>query len=252
MMIGNRRYRLFAGEHLQIVHELLRSTHRERRNEHPSAARRRLANDAGEMIARGCDALVIPIPVRRFHDHDVSGVRRRHRIANDRQPRASDVSREDQTRDTRSGGGFDHHGCRPQNVPRVHVAGAHAVADIEPFIVRVPLHELFRARRVSHAIERRVDVAPVSAQKREVALLDVRTIGEHDRAEIGCRLGRMNRFGIAVAHEKRQATGVIEVRMREHDGIDLVRLGTEALGSSSPFRRDVPETVRSRGAQSCR
>src|SRR6476660_5370664 len=48
------------------------------------------------------------------------------------------------------------------------------------------------------------------------------TVGEHDRAEIGRRLGRVNRFRESSTHQERESTGVIEMCMRQHDGVDLL------------------------------
>src|SRR5688500_11160819 len=79
-------------EGVQVVHDLLGTTHGECRDEYPSAARSRLANDPRQITTRRCVRRMIPIAVRRLHDDDVGSLRRLG-ISNDREPAASNVSR---------------------------------------------------------------------------------------------------------------------------------------------------------------
>jgi hypothetical protein len=78
-----------------------------------------------------------------------------------------------------------------------------------------------RARGVAHAVERlRVRLLP-SRKKLRVFLLNMRHIGEHHFAQITCRRCRVNALPVPIAHEERQPPGVIDVHMRNNDGVDM-------------------------------
>src|SRR5664279_491201 len=62
----------------------------------------------------------------------------------------------------------------------------------------------------------------MAVEKLEVALLNVRAVGEHDDAQICRRFRRVNRLGESVIHEKWQPSGMIQMSMRKHDCVDLV------------------------------
>src|SRR5437016_3140119 len=70
-------------QRVQIVDDLLRPAYRERGDDDPSAARRRLANDRAEAFAHVLRRWMVAIAVRRLHNHGVGAVRRL-RITNDR------------------------------------------------------------------------------------------------------------------------------------------------------------------------
>ncbi len=77
---------------MQVVHELLRASHRKGGDEQPSAPLRCFGDDARKVLPRGIDTLVIAVAVGGLHDHDVRRVRGRRRIPDDRQSSAADVA----------------------------------------------------------------------------------------------------------------------------------------------------------------
>src|SRR5215813_15355507 len=97
------------------------------------------------MIARRRYTFVIAIAVRRLHDHEIGRVSGRFGIANDREPRSSDVGREDEPRRLASFGRLYDHGRRAKNVACVRVTNANAWSDVEPLVQWAGLHLFFDA-----------------------------------------------------------------------------------------------------------
>jgi uracil phosphoribosyltransferase len=217
----DRRDGAGAGERVQIVDDLLRAAHGERRNEHPAAAGRRLAHDGAEALAHvGCRH-VVAVAVRRLEDDDV-GAARRMGVADDRQPGAPDVAGEHEARCPARLLALEHDARRPENVPRVDERGADAGDDVEWIVVRhgddVP-HEL---RDVGLRVQRGDVGLAVARQVLGVLRLDVSRIRQHDRAQIARRRRAVDGTAIAVAGEQRKPPGVVDVCVREHHGGEIL------------------------------
>src|SRR5687768_11472280 len=87
----------FSGERerVEIVYDLLGTTHRECRNENAPATGRCGGDDPRQLLTRRLVRCMVPIAVCGFHDHEISPLWNL-RVANDRKPSPSDIAREDQ------------------------------------------------------------------------------------------------------------------------------------------------------------
>ena len=83
-------------------------------------------------------------------------------------------------------------------------------------------HEFDRPRRMTYRIQRLYRVFPSPLEELCVFLLDMGRVGQHDGAEVACRRCAPNRSVITVTREEWQAPGMIDMCVRQHDGIDLV------------------------------
>ena len=73
--------------------------------------------------------------------------------------------------------------------------------------------------------------APFGNEER-VLLLNMRRIYQHDGAQIQGGVGAMNRARIALFDQIRQVAGVVNVRVAQHDGVNLPRV--ERKGAVAP------------------
>ena len=89
-----------------------------------------------------------------------------------------------------------------------------------------------RAEGVRLAVERqrrRVLRVAVAVRVRRVFFLDAAGVGQHDPAEILRAGGAEDAAAEALRDEPRQIAAVIEVRVRQHDGVDLRWLDRKVL-----------------------
>ena len=93
--------------------------------------------------------------------------------------------------------------------------------------------ELERALGIGLAVERlgrRLTLpCPPLVHELEVALLDRRAVEQHERAEVVGGVRRPDPAAEAVAIETRQEPAVIDVGMREEDGVDRARVEGQRL-----------------------
>ena len=128
----------------------------------------------------------------------------------------------------------------------VDIGDAHPGHDVECLAVRHADHQLQHARRIAQRVEREYQLLRSLRVEARVLLLDVRGIGEHDRAEVARRRGCPDRLVVAAADEKGQAPRVIDVRVREHDRVDLVHRYREravllVAGEAAPLEHPAVE-----------
>ena len=65
---------------------------------------------------------------------------------------------------------------------------------------------------------------PMFVQPLDVALLDPRAVGQHDLAEVPCRMGGVDVAGEALDREVRQIAAVVDVRVGKNDQVDGCRI----------------------------
>src|SRR5690348_5169280 len=87
-------------------------------------------------------------------------------------------------------------------------------------MVRHRRHELYRPRTVAERIERLDWLFPPLGKKLGILLLDVRRVGQHHGTEVPRCRRAPDRALVPMPNEKRETTSMIDVRVREHDGID--------------------------------
>ena len=153
---------------------------------------------------------VVAIAVRRLHDHAV-GAFRRPGIANDRKSPAPDVGRKDEPPLRISFRALEHDRRRSEDVTRVDEGRANAWGNVHRRVISDADHAAHDLGHVSHGVQRRRHRSFASREELGVFFLDVRGIGEHDRAEIVCRGRNVDRFVEPVAREQRQPARVVDV-----------------------------------------
>ena len=164
---------------------------------------------------------MIPVPVGGLHD-DHARSAGRHGVANDREAPSPDIPRKDKATRVRPFGAVENHRGRSQNVAGVHVRRPYARHDIECLRIGNAHHEIGHPRRIAHGVEWRIRVAMLAREKLRVLFLDVRGISEHDRREIARGRGGPDPVGVAPGDQQGKAPAVVDVRVREHEGIQLV------------------------------
>jgi hypothetical protein len=118
-----------------------------------------------------------------------------------------------------------HDARRAEDVPGRQQPERHAAAERRAFVERHRLQQVQRALRIVERIERlRRMVLGIAVAVREVGffLLQPRAVAQHDVAQFG--RGRRAVHGPAKSFtcKHRKIAGVIDVRMREHDGVERV------------------------------
>ena len=184
---------------------------------------------------------MVAVAVGTLDDEGVDGARGRHRVTNDGQVVPADISREDEPVPFTLGDP-DVHRRRAEDVAGVHEGGDEVLADMVGPIVRHRLDQVLHGDGVGHVVERfRLGTDPVvSLEEFEVALLDVRRVGEHDGGEVARGRGGDDRVVVPLLDQQGEAAGVIDVCMTHDDrvdqpriewelGVELARLGTASL-----------------------
>ena len=175
------------------------------------------------------------------------------RVANDRQAPAADVAGEHEAALRTALGALEHDRRRAEDVTGLDERGANARRDVERRVVAespiIWLMTLATSRRI---VQRRGDGPIPAGEELRVLLLDVRRVGEHDRAEIVRRGRGVDRSVEAVPREHRQTARVIDVRVRQHDGVQLLEVERHVDDSfrcdSAPAPLEHPEIQRDRRA----
>jgi hypothetical protein len=80
---------------------------------------------------------------------------------------------------------------------------------------------------VAERIERFDWLLPPLGKKLGILLLDVRRVGQHHGTEVPRCRGAPDRALVSMPNEKRETTSMIDVRVREHDGIDRLDVDWE-------------------------
>jgi hypothetical protein len=176
--------------------------------------------------------------VRALGDHEIERPGRRLRIAEDRRVVPADVRGEEQPlRPVASARvpliplEYDVGGA--EDVARVVERERHAVADLRLHFVIDALPEFQHGGGVGRAIERLDRLfargAPAAIQIRGVLLLDLRRVHQHDARDLGGGRRDEDRAVEPVADEDRQPAAVIEVAVREDDGVDRAKIVRQVL-----------------------
>ena len=124
---------------MKRVDHLLRSAHRKRRDENPSATGSGFPNDLCQLGTCPFHRFVITIPICRFHDQCI-GTIRRCRIPNDRQATAPNISGEYQPFRFPGFRAVEEHRGGAEYMARVYVGRANSWNDIERPVVRDAHH----------------------------------------------------------------------------------------------------------------
>jgi hypothetical protein len=206
---------------MQVVDEFLRAPHRERRNQHTAAACRRFADHTRQMLAGTVHRFMIAIAIRGFAENHVGATGRRFWIANDRQSVAPDVAREDEAPEFSVLARFDDHGRRSENMSGVDELCANAVGHFKPLLVRHADHRILGADGIGDGVQWLGVRSPMAFQKVRVLFLNVRGVGKHDRAEITRGRRRPDGALVSLIDQKRQPARMIDMRMRQHDAVDV-------------------------------
>lgn len=181
------------------------------------------------MFTRAFDRFMIAISVRRFHDHNVCSTLGRRRIANDWQSIAANVAGKHDAFCLAMFGYFEHHRSGSQNVPRFNKLCTHSGNDIKPFFVRNTDHLPLRLRCIIRRVQRRRMLLSASRQKFGILFLDMCGVCQHDGAQVAGGGSGPDRVPESLVDQKRQATGMIDMRVRQHDCVESFRIERQVL-----------------------
>ena len=116
---------------------------------------------------------------------------------------------------------------RAEKMPHVRQAYGDALVYLDALAVGARAHELERALRVLHVVQRLcgrlAPALPLAGFPLRVGHLDVRAVAQHYLAERACCAACIYQPAVAVLIEQRQLAGVIDVRMRQKHKVQLSR-----------------------------
>ena len=109
-----------------------------------------------------------------------------------------------------------------EDVSSLRVHRAHAVSDIEPLAIRHADHLFERAGGILHTIKRLGMRTSMPLQKVGILFLDMRRVGEHERAEVSRGRGGPDGVPVTLRRQERQPACMVDVCMGEHHRVDFV------------------------------
>ena len=120
-----------------------------------------------------------------------------------------------------------------EKMPRVDEAHVDPFADLDKLSVIAGAKHRNGRLRVVHGIHR-LDRVPsgafcLSGEPFRVALLDMRAVTKHDLAQAAGRIRGINRPCIAVFEQKRDISGVVDMRVGQKDKFDFCGVNGDAL-----------------------
>jgi len=213
------RQRALAHELAEEQHDRLRAADGEGRNDDAAAVVQLLGDDARE-LGHHVDALVVhAVAVGRLGDQRVA-LGDALGIAQDRQVLPAVVAGEHDAALARALLDVHHDDRRAEDVAGVEELDAQLRRDLELLPVRHRLDEAQRALDVGFVVQR-LEVVAALAQVTGVLRLDVRGVHQHQPQHVGGRLGAPDRAVVAVLDQSRQGAAVVDVRVREHQRVDV-------------------------------
>ena len=119
-------------------------------------------------------------------------------------------------------------------MPDVGKAETDAFAERNDLIVRISLEKPDRIHRVFHCVyrlySRKVSaLCRLSLRIFRFLRLNMRTVAEHDVAQVFCGFRRYDRSSVAVVIELRQHARMVNVRMRNQHIVDIGRIDRQRL-----------------------
>ncbi len=208
-----------------------------------STSRRPIDADSGSQMRL--------VAVGALHQQHVD-LGRGDRVAQERHAQPADVAREHQAHLAALLLQFEHNAGRAQDVAGLHQAGDDARHGLEGLVVGVH-HQMIGHRRGIGCRVQRLDRLETLALALLVEVLD---IGFLDVARVAQRqVGQVHRGGRgvdrsteALPHQVRQVAAVVDVGVREDDGVQAARVEGEVAVDGVGDRRADPGTVRIRAA----
>ena len=220
----------------QVIHNLLRPTDRERRHQNPRFLRHRLDHQLSELADRVRHRPVIAIAVSRFHEHHVCaretlGVFQNGRVArpqvageHEHFSHARFIQRQLDAR-------------RAEDVSRLVHPHRDPRRDRDRFVIRQRFEERNHARDIGRCVERRqrrfVLLRALAIFAFGVLLLNSRRVLQNQLRHFE-RSGRgVNRPRKSTPHQQRQPPRVIQMRVCEHHGREVLRIeiGRHLIGA---------------------
>ncbi len=214
------------------VQQQLAAAHRECGDQDIPPRVTRLGGDVEHLLRRLFPGPVISIAVGRFHQHEI-GVVNIGRVAHDRRALVAEVAAEDELAFLAAFG-----------QPQLDDAGAEDVAGVpepeddgrqDPHLAVIRQRpELAHAGdrlvgRVQRRDRRQALALPAAVLALRVVLLDEAGVLEHDVAQGARRRVRKHLAGEPALDQQRDATGMVDVRVAQHDRVDARRVERERL-----------------------
>ena len=209
---------------LQGEDQLLCALQRERRHDHLAPAPVGTTQYLRQRIVHALDRIVNAIPVGALGDQQM-GAGRHFRIAQDGDVAAPQVAGEHQAAVVFLD--VQRHDRAAQDVPRIVKRQTNAGGDVQEAVIGQGDHRLHRPLYVllvvqgldrihGHAValDAAVDVVGVGG-------LDHRRIFQHRHAQIAGGRRAVDRAPVALLHQQRQRTGVVDVSMAQDNGVEV-------------------------------
>ena len=175
---------------------------------------------------------MIPVAVRTLHDHDVrpNGW---YRITNDGQPGTADVTTENQPARGSVASTIENDRSRSENMSCLDERGAYTRDNLDRDIVGLSPEQFHCTKGITLPVQG-IGVRPAPASEEVgILFLDVCRIGKHHFTQVTRCRRRVNRLAISLVYQKRQATGMVDMRVRKHDRVDFAD-GNGKLGVLLP------------------
>ena len=215
---GQDRNPLLFLEPLQPVQQFFDAADRKRGDDDPATARHGAGDGFGQLGAVVV-LLVHAVAVRRFHQQIIR-VGDSRRVRQHRPAEPAQIAAEE----NRSIRGPDTGVCRSQQVSGIHKLHLEARHDRHRPVVANRLQLRDGAKRVGLRIQRQrrcVLRVAVAVRVRRILFLNPTRIRQDDAAEIECAGGAEHAASKSLRDQSRQVAAMIQVRVREHDCVDV-------------------------------
>jgi len=171
--------------------------------------------------------LVSPIAVRGFDEQVVCFIDQR-RIGKHRPAEPTEIAAEEESRAAAP----NSHVGGSQQMPGIDEVDFDAWSNRQRAFVTDRLQERDSAKRVGLCVQRECRIVfgePVPVRVHRVLFLNASGVRQHDAAEIERPRGAKDPAAEALSDEPRQVSAMIEVRMRQHDGMDRIGANRQRL-----------------------
>jgi len=229
----NRHARQAAaqGDLMQHINNLLGAPDGKGRDDDPSPLVERVAHEPADGRVRVGSDGVFASAIGGFN-LEIVHVFDRHRVAQDFIAASAHVAAEEPAEFSAFFLKIQNHLRRAENVAGVAECDVHAVQHGEGLFVAVRdelFHGLLGVRNAVERLDGRLMFfcAPFGDEER-VLLLNVRGVNEHDAAKVARGISAMDGAIVTLLDEIRQVAGVVNVRVAQDDGVNLVRVEGKA------------------------
>ncbi len=213
------------------VDQLLYATDCECRNDEFPASVHRFVHDARQLLAIVV-LLVNAIPVRGLHE-EVIGLVHQRRIRKYRTPEPPKIP----AKENRGAAVANSHVCRAEEMAGIDEVDFNSWRDGHRPLVADRLKKRNCAKRICFGVERQggfVLRIAMLVRVRRVFLLNPPRVGQHDPAQVARARRAVHPSSESISDQSRQVPAVIQVSVRQDDGLELGGVEREILPVALP------------------